>query len=105
MFVRNVPLLPYTNPASVRPLLPALRPDMPVRPTLVLDLDETLVHCSRSSSSRSGPPPANPDLIVQFDDSPTTGASSSGAVAFRPFVHHFLEAASKAFELVVFTAS
>merc|ERR1719235_1905616 len=73
---------------------------MPLRPTLVLDLDETLVHCSRSSSSRSGPPPAAPDLVIMFDDAP-----SCGAVAFRPFVNLFLEAAAKAFEVVVFTAS
>lgn len=99
MFVRNVPALPCTNPAICR-LLPPARPDMTTRPTLVLDLDETLVHCSRSSGSRSGPPPANPDLIVMFDDQP-----APGLVLFRPFVHQFLEAASKAFEVVVFTAS
>jgi CTD small phosphatase-like protein 2 len=39
-------------------------------------------------------------MIVEFDDMP-----SCGAVAFRPFVHHFLEAVAKSFEVVVFTAS
>lgn len=100
MFVRNIPQWPHTDPKTCRPLLPPLRSDAPSRPTLVLDLDETLVHCSRSSSSRSGPPPANPDLIVEFDDQP-----SRGAVAFRPHVHHFLEEVSKSFEVAVFTAS
>jgi len=100
MFCRNVPQLPCTPPRSRPAMLPPQRSDRPPRPTLVLDLDETLVHCSRSSSSRSGPPPANPDLIVHFDDQP-----SSGQVAFRPFAQHFLELASKSFELVVFTAS
>lgn len=99
MFCRNVPALPCTPPGSRPAMLPPAR--FRSRPTLVLDLDETLVHCSRSSSSRSGPPPANPDLIVQFDD----GQPSTGAVAFRPYVHHFLKAASKVFEMVVFTAS
>jgi Dullard-like phosphatase family protein len=100
MFCRNVPQLPCTPPGSRPAMLPPQRSDRPPRPTLVLDLDETLAHCSRSSSSRSGPPPANPDLIVHLDDQ-----QSIGAVAFRPFAHHFLEVASKHFELVVFTAS
>lgn len=104
MFIRNVPALPCTPPGSRPAMLPPVRPDKPQRQTLVLDLDETLVHCSRSSSSRSGPPPANPDLIVQFEDPPTS-SSSSGLVVFRPHVHHFLKEVAKAFEVVIFTAS
>jgi CTD small phosphatase-like protein 2 len=101
MFIRNVPALPCTKLLDHhRPMLPPCRPDLPQRPTLVLDLDETLVHCSRSSSSRSNPFPVSPDLIVTFDDQPSTGT-----VGFRPFVKPFLEATSKVFELVVFTAS
>jgi Dullard-like phosphatase family protein len=100
MFVRNIPALPCTTLAGRRPILPPAQPDVRRRPTLVLDLDETLVHCSRSSSSRSTPFPAKPDLIVTFDDQPSTGA-----VAFRPYAKLFLEATAKAYELVIFTAS
>ncbi|CAK0829896.1 unnamed protein product [Prorocentrum cordatum] len=47
--------------------------------------------------------PAPPtDLLVEFDDVP---GRAVGAVAFRPGVRRFLEAAARRFEVVVFTAS
>lgn len=80
--------------------MPPLAPNMAAKPTLVLDLDETLVHCSRGSRAALALNPTEPDLIVEFDD-----GAGTGRVYYRPYVQFFLEEASKAFELVVFTAS
>lgn len=103
LFIRNVAMLPRTPPSARGPILPPVRSDLPLRPTLVLDLDETLVHCRRegsSSSSRSTISTTSPDLVVTFDDQPRRGC-----VGFRPHVRYFLETVSKNFEVVVFTAS
>eukprot|EP00388_Colpodella_angusta_P026138 GDKK01004585.1.p1 GENE.GDKK01004585.1~~GDKK01004585.1.p1 ORF type:complete len:425 (+),score=94.21 GDKK01004585.1:41-1315(+) len=65
------------------------------KPTLVLDLDETLMHCSAERL-----PGSPPDLVVRFDD-----CSSVGYVYIRPYARLFLENTAKLFELVIFTAS
>ena len=64
-------------------------------PTLVLDLDETLVHCTVE-------PITNADLQfpVNFN-----GNRYDVYVRKRPYLDHFLEQVSKIFEVVVFTAS
>lgn len=64
-------------------------------PTLVLDLDETLVHCTVE-------PISNADLQfpVNFN-----GNRYDVYVRKRPFLGHFLQEVSKNFEVVVFTAS
>jgi len=103
-FISNLPTLPRTSLGNRRPFLPPQTSESP-KPTLVLDLDETLVHCNRSDGKNSGHPISlastlAPDLLVEFDDKP-----SYGGVCFRPFVHIFLEVAAKSFELVIFTAS
>ena len=74
-FLQRLPALPHSGPEHA-PLLPPPLPGVP-RQTLVLDLDETLVHCH---PGRRG-------------------------VALRPFVDSFLKKASTSFEIVVFTAS
>ncbi|CAE6928004.1 ctdspl2b [Symbiodinium natans] len=93
-FLRGLSALPHS--IGTRPFLPATWPE--AKPTLVLDLDETLVHCCRGSSpiglTRA------PDLLVEFDD-----AAGTGRVYFRPFAQIFLEVISRFFEVVVFTAS
>ncbi len=65
------------------------------KPTLALDLDETLVHCTVE-------PIDNPDLIfpVTFN-----GTLYDVYVRKRPYLDYFLEAVSIAYEVVVFTAS
>jgi len=97
-FLRTLPELPrslgreYVLPEQVRT---SGRTEYPI--TLVLDLDETLAHCSRNNSCWSSQPP---DVIVNFEDQP-----SQGNVHFRPFAKLFLEVVARSFEVVVFTAS
>lgn len=81
-FVKSLPLLP--------PLLPS---DPPF--CLVLDLDETLVHCSTETLSQ-------PDLVF-----PVTFNSIEYTVFARkrPHIFEFLSRVSALFEVVVFTAS
>mmetsp|Transcript_17658 Transcript_17658/g.40906 ORF Transcript_17658/g.40906 Transcript_17658/m.40906 type:complete len:595 (+) Transcript_17658:44-1828(+) len=98
-FLRCLQALPRTDPGKVRPLLPPLPGG--ALPTIVLDLDETLAHCSRGDSKRHRTMTQfKPSLTVTFDDQP-----ARGGVAFRPYVHQFLEAISEWFEVVIFTAS
>lgn len=63
--------------------------------TLVLDLDETLVH----SSFRPVP---SPDYVIPVE---IEGRIVDVYVLKRPFVDHFLRAVGQRFEVVVFTAS
>ena len=62
---------------------------------LVLDLDETLVHCTIE-------PIPNPDFVfpVTFND-----VCYEVYVRKRPYVDYFLQTVSKDFEVIVFTAS
>jgi CTD small phosphatase-like protein 2 len=75
------------------PPLPTKGPQ--ARPTLALDLDETLVHCTVE-------PIPKPDLTfpVTFN-----GTFYQVYVRKRPYLDYFLETVSKSFEVVVFTAS
>lgn len=109
LFIRNVSSLPesvQSLPSSLRrSVLPPLDPRT-AKPTLVLDLDETLVHCSRGENrgcprATLGCLNSTPDLIVKFDDGPT----GCGNVYFRPYVRYFLEMCARDFEVVLFTAS
>lgn len=65
------------------------------KPTLVLDLDETLVHCTVE-------PIEKPDLVfpVTFN-----GTLYDVYVRKRPYLDYFLESVSRSYEVVVFTAS
>ncbi|EFN57793.1 hypothetical protein CHLNCDRAFT_34758 [Chlorella variabilis] len=63
--------------------------------TLVLDLDETLVHSSFK-------PVPQPDYIIPVE---IEGRIVDVYVLKRPFVDHFMRAVGSRFEVVVFTAS
>lgn len=66
----------------------------PSRKLLVLDLDETLVHCS--SPLQDG----QDRLTFQ-----SAGASVEMGISLRPFVREFLSKACKLYEVVVFTSA
>ncbi|KAA8515044.1 hypothetical protein F0562_018169 [Nyssa sinensis] len=73
-----------------------LPPSMsPEKKTIFLDLDETLIH------SKSEPPPEKYDFIVR---PVIDGEKVNFYVLKRPFVDELLEALSRKFEIVVFTA-
>jgi CTD small phosphatase-like protein 2 len=65
------------------------------RVTLVLDLDETLVHCSVE-------PIDNAEVKFEVD---FNGVSYQVYAKTRPFLQEFLEKAAEWFEVIVFTAS
>lgn len=97
-FLRNVQSFPHTSCGPGRGFLPSMS-NWPPRPTLVLDLDETLAHCCRDLSKRPVGCGAA-DLTVHFEEAPHIGH-----VYFRPFAKLFLEVMSGKFEITVFTAS
>lgn len=94
LFIKNLP--PYTHVQHLRPQI-ALPPKDPNDPpiTLVLDLDETLVHCTVEATNDA-------DLMfpVVFH-----GMEYQVNVKLRPFVFDFLNKICDKFEVVVFTAS
>ena len=69
--------------------------------TLVLDLDETLVHSIGTIPSDSNDIPQS-DFTIKV---PQINSSHDVHVMVRPHVEEFLERMSKRFELVIFTAS
>ena len=64
--------------------------------TLILDLDETLVHCDEDLSL-----PCDFKLPIKF----TGGEIVHCGVSIRPFAKEFLKKMSQHFEIVIFTAS
>ncbi|KAG0465479.1 hypothetical protein HPP92_019643 [Vanilla planifolia] len=70
-------------------------PSVPGRITIVLDLDETLVH------SRVGVPPDRYDFVVHPS---IEGLEMTFYVLKRPGVDELLHAASESFEVVIYTA-
>jgi len=84
--------------AHFPPLLPPQSDEHKGRRTLVLDLDETLVHCHPSLLVGS-PPPA---LHLRID---VTNPPLNAHVYVRPFAQLVLALVAQVFEVVVFTAS
>ena len=70
--------------------------------TLVLDLDETLVHSVGGVENSEGEIPQH-DFIIQIPQN--NNLSHDVHVMVRPHVEEFLERMSKRYELVIFTAS
>jgi carboxy-terminal domain RNA polymerase II polypeptide A small phosphatase len=82
-------------------LLPPLRTEHRSKNTLVLDLDETLVHSSASRSSHNPNSTHDVKLPLILGD----GQRCEVFVKLRPFVNDFLHSVGRMFEVVVFTAS
>jgi len=76
-------------------LLEPLKPGGEHKRTLVLDLDETLVHSSFK-------PVPNPDFIISIE---LENVMHKVYVRKRPGVDHFLKAVGERYEVVIFTAS
>jgi len=96
LFMKYAPKLDDKVFANKKPYLPPQRDcGMEGRHTLVLDLDETLVHCSVDKVEDC-------DAIfpVTFN-----GDQYKVYMRKRPFFEVFLEAVSRDFEVVIFTAS
>eukprot|EP00521_Asterionellopsis_glacialis_P009180 CAMPEP_0195286060 /NCGR_PEP_ID=MMETSP0707-20130614/3663_1 /TAXON_ID=33640 /ORGANISM="Asterionellopsis glacialis, Strain CCMP134" /LENGTH=429 /DNA_ID=CAMNT_0040345653 /DNA_START=143 /DNA_END=1432 /DNA_ORIENTATION=+ len=93
LFIKSLP--PYSHVSHMSPpiALPAKTSNHKL--TLVLDLDETLVHCTVEKVHDA-------DLVfpVVFH-----GAEYQVHVRLRPYLFEFLESVSQKFEVVVFTAS
>ncbi|KAH9599448.1 FCP1 homology domain [Trypanosoma melophagium] len=88
-----------TSPVNAKNHASLLSTQMPRyrgKKTLVLDVDETLVHSSLSCQ------PKRYDLVlnVKVETNNTTVY-----VAFRPHLHEFMQAVAPLFEVVIFTAS
>ncbi|KAM3135459.1 hypothetical protein pb186bvf_012478 [Paramecium bursaria] len=64
--------------------------------TIVFDLDETLIHCNESVQVAG-------DVVLPI--SFPTGDTIQASVNIRPFAQQILQALSKHFEIIVFTAS
>lgn len=89
-----IKLLPPRSDVPLRPRLPPKRNGSP-RATLVLDLDETLVHCSTERM-----PGADFQFPVVFN-----GVEYQVYARRRPGFEAFLDRVAELFETVVFTAS
>jgi CTD small phosphatase-like protein 2 len=63
--------------------------------TLVIDLDETLFHCSEERNN-----PEDIEITLSFDDT-----HEKGYVSIRPYAISFLKRMRKHYEIVAFTAS
>jgi Dullard-like phosphatase family protein len=75
-----------------------LKRDFKKLKTIILDLDETLIH------SEDYVPGRNYDYIFMMDNLALPHKKDEIGVFFRPYLMEFLERLSKKFELVIFTA-
>lgn len=80
---------------SSEPLLGPQSPEFQGRKTLILDLDETLVHSSFK-------PTKKPDIVIPIE---IDGKTLNVFVGKRPGVDEFLARVGELFEVVIFTAS
>jgi len=94
VFIRSLPPLTQSWISTRQILLPPQTRSSP-KLTLVLDLDETLVHCSTTRMSVS-----DIEFKVEF-----AGEIYNVMGLLRPYYKEFLSRLSKKYEIVLFTAS
>ncbi|CDW87250.1 nli interacting factor-like phosphatase family protein [Stylonychia lemnae] len=87
--------------------LPKLQPDVEQETyTLVLDLDETLIHFASSFElQQSGVFQDEESHLIDGNGKNQMMHQSGDMVLFRPHLHEFLEEVSQYFEIVIFTAA
>lgn len=90
---KNFSLSPSRQVYSIKKFLPD---KLHSKKTLILDLDETLVH------SGFKPFKTNSDMILKID---LEGKVHDIHVLIRPGAHEFLERMAEIYEIVIFTAS
>ena len=103
-FIKALPPLSSCTPPARKPLLPR-QTRRCKRKTLVLDLDETLVHSTLDTfpSECSGDTDSvQPSFSFQVE---CNGRTHTVAVRQRPHLATFLERAAALYEVVIFTAS
>ncbi|KAJ2889845.1 hypothetical protein IWW38_004465, partial [Coemansia aciculifera] len=93
LFMADLPPIPKEHTLRPYALPRKTRSSPPI--TLVLDLDETLVHCALTAVE-------NADLVFPVE---YNGLNYDVYCRLRPGYQEFLERASELFEVVVFTAS
>ena len=94
--LRELSLTPISNSNNIEEfLLPPKSEEFSNKKTLILDLDETLVHSSFTPFQKN-------DIILEVD---FDGIKYNIYVLIRPYAEEFLKNVSKYFEVVVFTAS
>jgi RNA polymerase II subunit A small phosphatase-like protein len=89
------PLIPIPPRIFTEPVIGPIPKDCEGLQTLVLDLDETLVHSSFK-------PIPNPDYIIPVE---IEGRLVDVYVLKRPYMDQFMQAIAGKFEVIVFTAS
>ncbi|KPA86713.1 nuclear lim interactor-interacting factor-like protein [Leptomonas pyrrhocoris] len=83
--------------AEVKAMLPPLKSVRVPKVTLVLDVDETLVHSTFQP---------NPDVVYdKVLQVPSDGKIYTVSVKYRPYLKDFLQFVCQRFEVVIFTAS
>ena len=94
--LRELSLTPISNSKNIDEyLLPPKSEEFSNKKTLILDLDETLVHSSFTPFQKN-------DIILEVD---FDGVIYNIYVLIRPYAEEFLKNVSKYYEVVVFTAS
>jgi TFIIF-interacting CTD phosphatase-like protein len=96
-FMKSLPEYKYVSHMCPPPALPPKETGAPEY-TLVLDMDETLLHCSVDDPSDHNPP--DHSFRVNYQ-----GSTFPIHAWLRPYLYDFLEKIHGNFEIVIFTAS